>query len=247
MGRDKRRQGKKKTPPVFGIFYAKLHFQFSLFIISELIFISYLSMCGRCAYQLVLPPLSFRLLNSYELIWYEKQEKEKKVMYYMAAYYDDWIWWQRSFSPSLSQSVLFKSQQTYGEFNSFVINVVVNSVDHLPAIHRVIMDSIEELSLLLSMAARRRLVVPRLQSKQAHVRMYISTLSHNTTKEQYSANLSFSISHRTGSGDTFLVKCAGKFNLLQMQSLLVQSIQLHYCLRLLRWVDNAVLAPLRFY
>lgn len=47
-----------------------------------------------------------------------------------------------------------KSQQTYGEFNSFVINVVVNSIDHLPAIHRVIMDSIEELSLLLSMAAR---------------------------------------------------------------------------------------------
>lgn len=30
-----------------------------------------------------------------------------------------------------------------------------------------------------------------------------------------------------------------------MQSLLVQSIQLHFCLRLLRWVDNAVLAPLR--
>lgn len=90
MGRDKRIQGKKKTPPVFGIFYVKLHFQFSLFIISELIFISYLSMCGRCAYQLVLPPLSFRLLNSYELIRYEKQEKEKKVKY-MAAYYDDWI------------------------------------------------------------------------------------------------------------------------------------------------------------
>lgn len=102
MRRDKIKDEKSKT---WNILCKAQLSVFPQFIISELIFISCLSICEGCAYQLVLPPLSFKLLNSIELIWSEENktsEGEESEVYGSMC-----ILWLDLMTKALSLSISF--------------------------------------------------------------------------------------------------------------------------------------------